>query len=164
MTPIRSSKLSPSVESLRSFRPRPTETSSGSATSHSIVNAIWSSASSICSSTSAPSPHVTTSLREISSPGCSWLPLQSSLTEYRPYIPLIAPDVIAFFAVSVGRIEHEEMRLPIVVQLLAYLPTAFDGLLWRSFFRKKRRHTRACIQLGGVCQGTEQNQTRNTVL
>jgi hypothetical protein len=23
---------------------------------------------------------------------------------------------------------------------------------------------RACIQLGGVCQGTEQNQTRNTVL
>src|ERR1700731_4829608 len=40
MTPIRSSKLSPSVESLRSFRPRPTETSSGSATSHSIVNAI----------------------------------------------------------------------------------------------------------------------------
>src|ERR1700680_2397437 len=44
MTPIRSSKLSPSVESLRSFRPRPTETSSGSATSHSIVNAIWSSA------------------------------------------------------------------------------------------------------------------------
>jgi transposase len=26
MTPIRSSKLSPSVESLRSFRPRPTET------------------------------------------------------------------------------------------------------------------------------------------
>ena len=24
--------------------------------------------------------------------------------------------------------------------------------------------TRACIQLGGVCQGTEQNQTRNTVL
>src|SRR3979411_561732 len=29
MTPIRSSKLSPSVESLRSFRPRPTETSSG---------------------------------------------------------------------------------------------------------------------------------------
>src|SRR3979411_1021948 len=84
MTPIRSSKLSPSVESLRSFRPRPTETSSGSATSHSIVNAIWSSASSICSSTSAPSPHVTTSLREISSPGCSWLPLQSSSTEYRP--------------------------------------------------------------------------------
>src|SRR6202035_5706443 len=63
MTPIRSSKLSPSVESLRSFRPRPTETSSGSATSHSIVNAIWSSASSTCSSTSAPSPHVTTSLR-----------------------------------------------------------------------------------------------------
>src|SRR6202022_302902 len=79
-----SSKLSPSVESLRSFRPRPTETSSGSATSHSIVNAIWSSASSICSSTSAPSPHVTTSLREISSPGFSWLPLQSSSTEYRP--------------------------------------------------------------------------------
>src|SRR6266705_640122 len=37
MTPIRSSKLSPSVELLRSFRPRPTETSSGSATSHSIV-------------------------------------------------------------------------------------------------------------------------------
>ena len=31
MTPIRSSKLSPSVESVRSFRPRPTETSSGSA-------------------------------------------------------------------------------------------------------------------------------------
>jgi hypothetical protein len=24
--------------------------------------------------------------------------------------------------------------------------------------------TRACIQLGGVCQGTEQNQTRNSVL
>ena len=23
---------------------------------------------------------------------------------------------------------------------------------------------RACIQLGGVCQGTEQNQTRNIVL
>src|SRR3979411_414302 len=41
-------------------------------------------ASSICSSASAPSPHVTTSLREISSPGCSWLPLQSSSTEYRP--------------------------------------------------------------------------------
>ena len=76
--------LSPSVELVRSFRPRPTETSSGSATSHSIVNAIWSSASSICSSTSAPSPHVTTSLREISSPGCNWLPLQSSSTEYRP--------------------------------------------------------------------------------
>src|ERR1700680_2200385 len=64
--------------------PKATETSSGSATSHSIVNAIWSSASSICSSTSAPSPHVTTSLREISSPGFSWLPLQSSSTEYRP--------------------------------------------------------------------------------
>ena len=40
MTPIHSSKLSPSVKSLRSFRPRPTETSSGNATSHSIVNAI----------------------------------------------------------------------------------------------------------------------------
>src|ERR1700730_15789839 len=78
MTPIRSSKLSPSVESLRSFRPRPTETSSGSATSHSIVNAIWSSASSICSSTSAPSPHVTTSLREIrrGAVGCRYNPPQ----------------------------------------------------------------------------------------
>jgi hypothetical protein len=32
--------------------PKANETSSGSATSHSIVNAIWSSASSICSSTS----------------------------------------------------------------------------------------------------------------
>jgi hypothetical protein len=25
-------------------------------------------------------------------------------------------------------------------------------------------NTRACIQVGGVCQGTEQNQTRNSVL
>src|SRR5437588_7224390 len=49
-----------------------------------VYQRFWSSASSICSSTSAPSPHVTTSLREISSPGCSWLPLQSSSTEYRP--------------------------------------------------------------------------------
>ena|ERR1700736_6201476 len=30
--------------------------------------------------------------------------------------------------------------------------------------RVSRASTRACIQLGGVCQGTEQNQTRNTVL
>src|SRR4029077_3865891 len=29
---------------------------------------------------------------------------------------------------------------------------------------RRARLTRACIQLGGVCQGTEQNQTRNTVL
>src|SRR6202022_2551272 len=79
MTPIRSSKLSPSVESLRSFRPRPTETSSGSATSHSIVNAIWSSASSICSSTSAPSPHVTTSFEKFprrGAVGCRYNPPQ----------------------------------------------------------------------------------------
>jgi hypothetical protein len=33
------------------------------------------------------------------------------------------------------------------------------------FSRTKRPpNFRACIQLGGVCQGTEQNQTRNTVL
>ena len=40
MTPIRSWKLSPSVGSLRLFRPRSTETPSGNATTHSIVNAI----------------------------------------------------------------------------------------------------------------------------
>jgi bifunctional non-homologous end joining protein LigD len=32
------------------------------------------------------------------------------------------------------------------------------------FPKKVRGEARACIQLGGVCQGTEQNQTRNTVL
>ena len=29
---------------------------------------------------------------------------------------------------------------------------------------QKLATAKACIQLGGVCQGTEQNQTRNTVL
>ena len=37
-----------------------------------------------CAGARKKTPHVTTSLREISSPGCSWLPLQSSSTEYRP--------------------------------------------------------------------------------
>jgi hypothetical protein len=27
-----------------------------------------------------------------------------------------------------------------------------------------KRHVRACVQLGGLCPRTEQNQTRNTVL
>jgi len=34
----------------------------------------------------------------------------------------------------------------------------------KATFGEPSSTTRACIQLGGVCQGTEQNQTRNTVL
>ena len=67
----------------RSHR-RATARSSGRATLCFIASAISSSASSISSNTSAPSPRATTSLREISLPGYSWPRLQSCSTEDRP--------------------------------------------------------------------------------
>ena len=40
---------------------------------------------------------------------------------------------------------------------LWHFPEGFES-------KNKFRLPRACIQLGAVCQGTEQNQTRNSVL
>src|ERR1035437_3981859 len=95
-TQTHSSPPSPSGESLRSSRPRPTAKPREHAISRSTANATLSNDFSISSNTSVPSPHVMTNSPEIFSPVCNWPPLSSAfggaMTQQRK--PQVRPESV----------------------------------------------------------------------
>ena len=70
---------------------------------------------------------------------------------YRRFFEL-APDAEGLF-----RRDMERQHLKLMDMIAAIVGTLDKREMFQSIIR-------ACIQLGGVRQGTEQNQTRNTVL
>ena len=93
-------------------------------------------------------------------------------TQYTVALSMLAG--VAVGAVSVGGL-YAQGKAPGAYAIIAFSnvgdPAAFKANVLDKAPEVIKKHgghfvvrTRACIQLGGVCQGTEQNQTRNTVL